>query len=56
MLEMGEQLTTNAVDAARRRRMLAQLVDFHRFSPPSSPSTCSLCSIVHFSARCVLEV
>ena len=33
-LEIGEQLTTNAVDAARRRRMLAQRVDFHRFSPP----------------------
>ena len=32
--------------------MLAQCVDFHRFSPPSSASTCSLCSIVHSSARC----
>ena len=55
-LEIGEQLTTKAVNAARRRRMLAQCVDFHRFSPPSSASTCSLCSIVHSSARCVLEL
>ena len=55
-LEIGEQLTTKAVNAARRRRMLAQCVDFHRFSPPSSASTCSLCSIVHSSARCELEL
>ena len=56
LLDIGEQLTTNAVNAARRRRMLAGRVDFHRFSTPSSASTCSLCSIIHSSACCVLEM
>ena len=36
--------------------MLAGRVDFHRFSTPSSASTCSLCSIIHSSACCVLEM
>ena len=56
LLDIGEQLTTKAVNAARRRRMLAGRVDFHRFSTPSLASTCSLCSIIHSSACCVLKV
>ena len=55
-LETAEQLTTKAVNAARRRRMLAGRVDFHRFSTPSSASTCSLYSIIHSCACCVLEM
>ena len=55
-LEICEQLTTKAAECCENRRMLAQRVDFRRFSPPSSASTCSLCSIVHSSARCVLKL
>ena len=32
LLDIGEQLTINAVNTARKRRMLAQRVEFHRFS------------------------
>ena len=56
LLDIGEQLATKAVKAARRGRMLAQRVDFHRFSTPSLATTCSLYSIIHFSACCVLEM
>ena len=55
-LEICEQLTTKAAECCENRRMLAQRVDFHRFSTPSSASTCSLCSIIHSSACCVLEM
>ena len=53
-LEIGEQLTTKSVNAARRRRMLAQCVDFHRFSPPSSASKCS--PVLSRAFQCSLRV
>ena len=39
LLDIGEQLTIKPVNTARKRRMLAQRVEFHRFSTPSSAST-----------------
>ena len=51
-----QQLSIRAVRRCKKERMLAQCLDFDRFSPPSLAPTRGLCSIVHSNARtCVLE-